>query len=312
MLSGTHPDNEAAKELRMPITIEADARHLGDIFSWSLPRPADHNAVIAAAHEIGGNELAMLCPDAPPDAQVLHRVRTASRARGKNDVPRVLKTKDRVVYEVNERQPDVETETTDYEHKSKVVLDLATGACSVTGLAGVPMQRSYEANRGKLMRTEWSEYATRVVAAIKARTISESGGTYWVPVERDGSPNQMAQALDQLFRRFGGRVRFYETFDSDRSTRTLREDAAEGFLADVKKLKEEVDGFGERTQERTLQARIAQLQELRSRAGWVAGLLRQSADNFDQAIAEQEGRLKRMLLGLPADEGGNDTTTKAA
>ncbi len=275
--------------------------HLGDIWSWKLPDPGFRVLAVGTAESLDirfGVDLASLVPVAPSDETVLARVRTAATARGRFDVPRVVRTPGRVVYEVNARNIDDATETASYEHNAHVTLDTTTGIATTTGPAGERMVSAYTQSRGCLMRDEWSKLACSVVAKLKARAISETGGAYWSPVGRDGKTEPLIVALGELFQTFGGRVRCYETLASQNSVRTLREDAREGFVADLQALRDEIDSFGDRTREATIADRLQQLDNLKERAVWVASLLRESARGFDDAIAVERERLKRLLLGL--------------
>lgn len=269
---------------------------LGDLFFWKLPGLATYTSVEQAALA-EGNGLDALVPAAPTDAEVLRRVAHVAREGGKHDVTRVSDDKMVLAYSVALKKPDAVAERTDYEHKSVVRLDKLTGQVSSTGPEAEVIERAWLAARGHLGRPEWSSFALAVASRAGALTLREKGGFYWSPAVA-GQPNSAIRQLDRVFRAHGGRLGIIPIYDTDEGRQTLQEESGDNFLADLQELRAEIDDFDARTRLSTLEGRLERLQELRTRANFVAALLREGASQFDDGIGSLEKRIKNMLLGL--------------
>lgn len=271
-------------------------RLLGTVVFWKIPKPAWRHDIGRAALDEYGIPLEQLVPEPPDDEEVFCRSTSAARDGGKHDVTRVCDDDDTVAFSVALKRPDAATRRTGYEHRAVAELDKATGAAKADGPEAEKVIAAYHADRAKLGSPEWSTYALAVMTHLGAKTLREKGGFYWVP-SADGKPSEMVRALDRVFRAFGGRLGLLNIRDTDEDRRTLAEEAEDGFLADLLTLKRDIDGFTAKTRLTTMEDRLTQLAELRTRAGFVAAVLRTSADNFETELAGQEQRIRRALLG---------------
>ena len=265
---------------------------LGDLFWWLAGKPVEPTLVEATI--AAGDVLRGVLPAAPTDAQAFTRSAKVASERGKFDVRRVLDDGTEIVFAVSSVTADKAAKRAAYQHESVCELDLRTGAATFDGAGGEAIHDEYHRLRGRYGGPEWMGMGRTFVALSKAIPVRKDGGVYWLPYDSQWSP--ALRRLGDVFGQFGGRVSIAPQYATDETKAAVGASAKDAFLAELHDVAEDIKGFTERTRAKTIEDRLGDLTELRSRAEWVSGLLSESANGLLAMIAPLETACVEAML----------------
>jgi hypothetical protein len=266
---------------------------LGDLFWWLAGKVSDPAAVEATVPQ--GDVLRACLPPVPKDVQAFARSAKVASERGKFDVRRVVNTDDEVSFAVAEVGADSTSRRATYQHASTCDLDIPSGVARFDGTSAKAIHDEYQRLRGKYGGPEWMDLGRSFVKASAAIPVRKEGGVYWLPYHPQWSP--ALRRLAAVFSAFNGRVSIAPQYATDETKAAVGASAKDAFMAELVDVAECIKGFGERTRAKTVEDRLGDLAELRTRAEWVSGLLSESAAGLLAMIKPLEAACVEAMLG---------------
>ena len=277
-------------------------QYIGDlVIVTSLPAKAYPDIIISEADRIDSTGyLGGFCPeDAPDNETIFTRVKVAGQGGSKRSIKKVLDDAHFLTYSVAEPIPDGSEKKTDYDHRGHAELEKATGIATATGANGGKPQYAqkivdaYNAHKGQCGADEWSDIYHKVLKDKMAYTVRNHGGVYFVPVGRNGELSQDLRDLQQLFRAFGGSLMVLP--QESKTADQWANPVGHGISRQINELKQKVSEFSSKTRLSNMEDKLRALSLLKKESTWVCGLLRTSAETYEQQIEDISSDVRKSM-----------------
>jgi len=271
--------------------------HLGTLLWWSLENNHIHySALVGLAQQHGLPEKYLPNPVKPANA-FRRAWRTANRKLEKGLMLRQIAESDETIAVglVRETADRVAVDL-DYAVMGKVVFNKQHEIITVSGQGVEDIQKLYQHHLA--LTTQDIRFMLLQFVREAGVSLRQRGGTYFIPASWQTSLNALGRVVENA-----GSNMVYQLpiYDTEQVKGTLSDVARRSLDDEIRALREELEGFDEKTRQSTLERRMSRFEELRSRVKMFSGVLSFKAEDLSDKLEELHNGLRKRL-GLPGDE----------
>jgi hypothetical protein len=296
-------------------------QHIGDIVAWNLRKVVVDERTLKSLADANGVSHDAL-PKMPSHALTFSRVAKRPTIAPKGVLVRAIHGTEgnvsafAIVEETYDgagrRVGHQQIATIEYDTKSDAISIDASGSSKGAEVAQA-IREVYGAETDKCTTLDVSQWlADTLKGACRGFVMRENGGLYWVTAEHAEELRALKKLVEGLTTN-QGRAEFnlIPVHDSDEALEAAQRAARDALTEEIRALAEEIDGFNDRTQKRTLEDRIEAADELAARADLYHSTLKMMADDLLGQIGGMRDNIDRMLSGRPLkpvrEHRGRDT-----
>ncbi len=280
--------------------------HLGDILFWAL-NSVDISHADLHSIWVGCGLDPNLLPEDQTDGKAFRQaVRDTQVGLTGKLIRQVEDDAKRLSFAVVTEDKDVGAKEVRHRQIALVELDLVTGQIDVSGenvlddTAQKLVKAAYD-GRGRHNGRDIMLTLVKTMKALDAITLRDRGGVYWVPAPQAHNVAALQTAVRLISG--GSALNVVPVFDTADGRAALSSATTLTLEEEFKKLSEEVELFlQEAPRPSTLSRRIAEFEELRSRARMYSMVLGFSAQQLEEGISKMTATVEALLAGITEEK----------